>query len=150
MRFKLPSNLIQYHRDRNKHVIQGDRGATVEQQFKSVESGTFTGATFTVSAAIPAGSFVLGVTIRVLVDVTGSGLTSVDVGDGTAADEFLDNAVPLTVGSTWNLAVGKARNSPKIYRAATDIVFTPVGAASFTGGKVLILIHYLQFGAPTG
>lgn len=121
------------------------RTEEVEQDV-SDDAGTSTWAN-----AIPAGSVVLGVGARVTTAV--EGCTSIDIGDGTTADLFVDG-MAVAEGTTANLANAAAAtvaNLPKVYRGTTNIVLTAVGgAADFSAGVVKITLVYMYISAPTG
>ena len=132
-------------RDRNAFVTEHERGATTLLKTKTTESATLSGATSTVTGAVPAGSLLLGISMRVLVAVTGA--TSIDVGDGVDADLYGDN-VGITVGTTSKFNNHTANPVKVVGAAAADVVLTGVGG-SFTAGKVAITAHYIEIGPQT-
>lgn len=103
---------------------------------------TLTGATVTITGAVPANSVFLGVTGKVLTAITGA--TSFDVGDGTTADLYGDD-LALTVGTQINDSTMKSGSTiPKFLKTAGSVVLT-ANDRDFTAGKVRISTHYYKF-----
>lgn len=100
----------------------------------------------TLSEGIPAGSIVLGVTIRVTTLITGDSGVSLSIGDGTDADRW-GTGIAFAAGTTTD-GTDFTITSVPIYAAATDIVLTP-NAGAFTAGAVTITVHYFTTTAPT-
>ena len=122
----------------------GMSGATTMIKHKTTEI-TCNGATETWTSAIPAGSIVLGITARVTELITGA--TTIDIGD-TDTDLFIDG-MAVALNTTANIANSNATfAAPKIYQAQTDITITGIGGA-FIGGKLRLVLHYLDLTAPT-
>lgn len=106
------------------------------------------GATHTWTNGIPAGSLVVGVTVRVTEAINGP--TSFAIGDGTTANKF-GTGIAVAKDTTGTLANMPAAASPTAYPTATNIVLTATGG-TFTGGagkgKVRITVHYITLDAP--
>lgn len=102
------------------------------------------GATVTATNLIPAGSVVLGVTIRVTTAITGA--TSFEIGDGTDADRW-GTAIAVASGTTTTNANTTITSVP-IYAAATSVVLTANGG-NFASGAVKITVHYIPLVAAT-
>ena len=85
-------------------------------------------------------AIVLGVSVRVTEAITGA--TSFDVGDGTTAGKF-GATLSIIAGATNIGVIG-----PTAYYALTAIRLTANGG-NFTGGKVRIALHTLEFGPPS-
>jgi hypothetical protein len=97
----------------------------------------------TISAAIPAGALVLGVTTFVNALLTGS-LTSFDVGT-VASPSLFGNYIGVSA-STLNIA----QISPLPIAAATDIVLTANGGSGASNaGKIRVVAYYLLWETPT-
>lgn len=106
------------------------------------------GATATATNLIPAGSLVLGCTLRVTTLITASAGTGFTVGDGTTADRW-GSAVALALGTTTTGANFKAATAPyQAYPSATSVVLTMTGG-NFTAGAVRVTCHYIDFTAAT-
>lgn len=125
---------------------------------KVITSPALSGATYTFTNAIPAGSVVWGVTARVITTITGPGATW-GIGESTSLANKWGSGLALTAGTTtsatdWaqTVIIGAAETNntiyPYFYKAATSIVLTP-NSGSFTAGVVKIAIHYATFGAPS-
>ena len=128
------------------HFAMANSQATM-QKVKTT-SLELSGATETWTNAIPAGSQVLGVTARVTTLVEGA--TSMDIGDGTDADIFIDGmGVALnTIADLANCNDGTLL--PNTYKATTDIVVTALGnGASFTAGVLRLTLHYIELTPPS-
>ena len=95
------------------------------------------------SALIPAGSLVLGVTVRVVADVTGA--PSFDVGTSDDTDRW-GASIPVIAGSTSS-AGGFTAANPVWYPTATAVQLTTTGA-NFSGGSVRVAVHYITLIAP--
>ena len=105
------------------------------------------GATATASNIIPAGSLVVGVSIRVTTLVTsGDGGTSFTIGDGTDADRW-GTGIAFTAGTTTDIA-DFTITSPVYYTAATSVVLTP-NSGTFSAGAVRVVVFYWDITAPT-
>jgi hypothetical protein len=121
-----------------------------------------TAATLTASNLIPAGSFVLGITLRVetTFDNTSS-LTTFSVGDGSDADRW-GTAIARTAADRWGTAIARtagttvdltdATASPGgWFISANDVVLTAdAGTFNVAGGSCDIIIHYMDLTAATG
>jgi hypothetical protein len=108
----------------------------------------FTGATMTITNAIPSGSIVLGVAVRVTTAITGdAGFTGFSVGDGIDVDRWGANLNPAK-DETSDLTDCTITSIP-IYAAATSIVFSAVGN-DFTAGGVRVVIVYKTISPPSG
>lgn len=107
------------------------------------------GATATTTGTfIPAGSFVLGCTLRVTTLITASAGTGFTIGDGTTADRW-GAAVALAAGTTTTGANFKSATAPvQAYPTGAEVVLTMTGG-NFTAGAVRVTCHYLSFTAAT-
>jgi len=117
--------------------------ATTINQATSELTG-LSGATVTATNLIPAGSLVLGVSVRVTTLITGA--TSFAIGDGTDADRW-GTGIAVTAGTVTTLA-NITITSPIYYAAATSVVLTAAGS-NFTAGAVRITVHFISLTAPT-
>jgi hypothetical protein len=102
------------------------------------------GATATATNLIPAGSVVIGVTVRVTTTITGA--TSFEIGDGTDPDRW-GTTIAVTSGTTTTNANTTITTVP-IYAAATSVVLTANGG-NFTAGAVKVTVHYISLTAAT-
>lgn len=103
--------------------------------------------TATATNLIPAGSLVVGVSVRVTTTISGAGgLTSMSIGDGSDADRW-GAAIALASGTTTTLANATISTAP-IYAAATSVVLT-ANAGQFDAGVIRITVHYLSLTAPS-
>ncbi len=125
------------------------RNSAANEQFMRVRQAstllaTPSGASATAAGAIPAGSFVVGVTTRVVTTVTGP--AGYDVGDGVDVDRW-GNSIAVASGTTSDLtdATAAAHDS---FPAANDVVITSDGV-DFTGGSIRITVHYMDLQAPS-
>jgi hypothetical protein len=121
----------------------GNNGQLTSIQQATVLSGAMSGATLTLSNLIPAGSLVVGVTVRVTTLITGA--TSFTIGDGTDVDKW-GTGVAVAAGTTTTLA-NVTSTAPTIYTAATNVVLTAAGG-NFTAGVVRVTVHYISLTAP--
>jgi len=119
-------------------------GQQTTQDFASTEVVGMSGATVTASSLIPAGSFIIGVTVRVTTTITGA--TTFDIGDGTNVDRW-GAAIVLTAGTTTDITDFTAAGFGQ-FDTANDVVLTANGA-NFTAGAVRITIHYMTLTAAT-
>ena len=124
--------------------LNSTRGDAMQVKASRVLASSLSGASVNV-AAIPAGSLVLGVSIRVDVAVTGA--TGIDVGISGATQRYGAN-IPVALNSTSDLTDFVNDTPPSIFPAATNVVLTGVGG-SFTGGNVTVFVHYMTLKAPT-
>jgi len=100
------------------------------------------GATETVSGAIPAGALLLGVTARVTTAITGA--TSWDLGISGGDLDLFGAALSIDAGTTVDpLYYTNAAALPAFYQDGADLLLTANGAP-FSGGIVVVTVHYLQ------
>ena len=115
----------------------GANGAKENIKVASIELTGLTGASVTAASLIPAGSFIVGVTIRVTTTITGA--TTFDIGDGTDVDRW-GAAILLPAGTTTTIVDFTAAGFGQ-FAAANDVVLT-ANVANFTAGAVRITVHY--------
>jgi hypothetical protein len=122
-------------------------GAIANIQSASTTLSALSGATATATNLIPAGSIVIGVTIRVTTTITsGDGATAFDIGDGTDDDRW-GTGIALASGTATTGADFTITSVP-IYSAATSVVLTATGG-TFSAGAVRVTLHYLSLTAAT-
>jgi len=114
-----------------------DHGAETQIQTTFADVATSAGSSVTAAALIPAGSFVIGVTVRVLVGVGGP--ASFDVGDGIDVDRW-GAAISSGFGTTTDIT-DYTTGAVTTFPAANDVVITSTGV-DFTSGSIRITIHY--------
>ncbi|HEU00507.1 hypothetical protein LCGC14_0987170 [marine sediment metagenome] len=122
----------------------GANGQLAELKQATTEVTGMSGATVTATTLIPAGSLVVGVSLRVTTNITGA--NTFDVGDGVDVDRW-GAAVALASSTTTDIADFTILN-PVNYAAATDVVLTANGP-DFTAGAVRLTVHYLDLTAAT-
>lgn len=122
-----------------------DHGETTYVEHIEGVSPALSGATYTFTGIIPAGCVLLAVSSRVTTLVTGA--TSIDIGDGTTADQFAHHT-SVALATVTGLANHAASAVPKLYLAAGDIKLTAVGS-NFTAGVVRVVAHVLKITSPT-
>ena len=91
---------------------------------------------------IPSHAQVVGVTARVIADITGSGVASWSL--GVAGDE---TRYATGLGLTLNSYANGISGSPQTYWANTPLVLTP-DAGTFTDGTVTIAVHVTELVPP--
>lgn len=92
---------------------------------------------------IPAGAQVIGVTGRVIAEITGPGLTGWRVGaDGS------DNRYGSGIGLTLNSWARGLTGQPLTYYSDTALQVTPEGGADFVGGVIRLAIHLVRLDPP--
>jgi hypothetical protein len=125
-------------------------GALTSLKSVSATVPAATAATLTASSLIPAGSFMLGLTLRVETEFDNtSSLTTFSVGDGSDADRW-GTAIARTAGTTVDLTDATA-SAGGWFTAANDVVLTAdAGTFNVAGGSCDIIIHYLDLTAATG
>lgn len=116
-------------------------------EFASTELTALSGGTATATNLIPAGSFLIGVTIRVTTTITGA--TTFDIGDGTDVDRW-GAAILLPAGTTTSITdfTEIAPIQPQLFPTANNVVLTKNGA-DFSAGAVRITVHYFNLVAAT-
>jgi hypothetical protein len=100
---------------------------------------TFAAATFNVTGIIPAGALVLGVTLRVVVIVTGSSAFKV----GWSGDADAWGATVAVSAGTVTTSANFTQASPLFFASATDVILA-TNNSNFTGGRVQVIVHYLS------
>lgn len=124
--------------------MESANGAGLQFAIAETTIPSLVGATGTAVGAIPAGSWVLGVTCRVITAITGA----TDFQVGTIADpDAWGAAVDIILGATNSSEDFTIATLP-FYAAATDIVVTANGGA-FVSGGVRLAIQYITVTPPT-
>jgi hypothetical protein len=124
----------------NLTLLSGN-GASTIMGIASALLATTSGSSVSATDLIPANCVVLGVSARVIAEVTGA--TDFDIGDGSTVDMFGDG-IAVAAGT-----VSADPIVPEPYAAATDVVLTANGG-NFTAGSVRVSVHYIAISAPTG
>lgn len=126
------------------HYGVNDSASTIDEVILLTKDN-FTGASMTITPAIPAGCIVLGVTTKVTTLMTGgAGFTGYSVGDGTDVDRWGANLNPA-LNEQSDLSDCTITTVP-IYAAATNIVITAVGN-DFTAGAIRVSVHIVRLTA---
>lgn len=116
-------------------------GAGFVHRTVEIDHAVGTGATSTVSAAIPADAVVYGITGRVLTAIGGA--TSFEIGVPGSTNRY---------GSGFGTGAGSwARGitgNPLAYYAATDIVLMAVGGAFVGTGTFRLAVHFAELTLP--
>ncbi len=128
--------------------IGGVNGSSIQLLTATATINGAAAATISATNLIPAGSLLMGVTVRVLTTFSNTSLTSQTIGDGTTADLF-GTGIALTAGTTTTYANQKTTFTPKIYQSAASVVFTGTGASYAANGSVEVVIYYYALTAPT-
>lgn len=93
-------------------------------------TGTGTGTITSPTTAIPANSYVVGMTCKVTTILAGAGLTTISIGDGTDPDKW-GTGIAIAAGTTVNFGAHTA--GPSYYGSATSIVITADAGVLSTG-----------------
>jgi len=101
--------------------------------------------TQTATNLIPANSLVLAVVARVTTEVTGAGLTTFSIGDGSDSDRW-GTGIALAAGTTSKTNTTAA--GAAFYASATSVVLT-AAAGQFDAGVVRLVVFYVSQVAPT-
>lgn len=100
------------------------------------------GATVTATALIPDGAFLIGVTTKVTVAISGGGgTTGYQVGDGSDADRW-GEATTITAGTSTDNTNATA-NPTGAFTAAQNVVITAVGGNFDGTGDIMVCAFYL-------
>jgi hypothetical protein len=116
-----------------------NHSAETQMQVTFADVATSAGSSVFAAGLIPAGSFVIGVTVRVLTTVTGP--TGFDVGDGSDVDRW-GNSILVAAGTVTNIQ-SFTTGAVTTFQFANDVRLTSDGV-DFTGGSVRITVHYTQ------
>ncbi|MFN3259908.1 MAG: DUF2793 domain-containing protein [Pikeienuella sp.] len=119
-------------------------GAATTGALASADEPIVPGFGFSTTLSIPDRAIVLGVTARVMNDMTGPGLTGWRIGVDGAADRY-GNAIGLVAGSSLVGVTG----APVSYYSATPLRIEPIGGGAFVGGSIRISVHYLELTPPS-
>ncbi len=125
-------------------IVAAANGIGTNVKTATSEETAMSGAAVTASNLIPAGSFVLGVTVRVTTEIEGA--TTFTIGDGSDVDRW-GTGIALAAGTTTTIADFTAAGFGQ-FVAANDVVLTATGS-DFTAGAVRITVHYLDLTAAT-
>jgi hypothetical protein len=116
-------------------------GAATLLKIREFDHPVGAGATSTTVTEIPAGAMVIGVTGRVIEDITG-GATSWQLGTSDGLDRF-GSGLGLSQGSYLRGIL----SAPMTYWELTPLILSAQGG-DFTGGTVRLAIHYIELGIP--
>ena len=105
---------------------------------------TLSGAATTFFAAVAAGETVVAVTAYVQETITGA--TGFQIGPSGALTRYADKS-STAVGATVT-PVDSTETGPRLYTADTNFIIT-AKTSNFTGGKIRVVVHYLQVDPPT-
>lgn len=122
------------------HAAGSAGGAATVQEVLEVDHTLAAGASSTVSAAIPAGAMVLGVTGRVIAAIGGASGWRLGVSGS-------DNRYGAGLGTAQGSFASGLTGSPVAYYSDTDLVLTAEGG-SFTGGTVRLAVHLMRLVPP--
>jgi len=128
---------------RNQLPISSGGSATLYQMSAALSPVLSSGSTHTFSNLIPAGAFLLGVTIRVFATITGP--TSFDIGDGVDVDKW-GAGIALSV-ATGTSIVDFTSTSVEMYPTAQDVIITANGG-DFTAGQIRCAVHWIALVPP--
>ena len=111
---------------------------------------TLTGASVTWANALPIHAMILGVTFVITQEIAGS--SGLLIGDGTTVGKFISS--PLTAaGAGIGLSNAPANTYPYITPGTRNIVVTARDSggtsATFTGGKVKIVVNFIEIPVPS-
>lgn len=121
-------------------------GAGVSARRLSTELSLTSGTSVNWANSLPNNSVILGITGRITEAVTGP--TSVLVGIGTDTDRFC-TALAAALGSTFGPGNSAADIVGPLYQKGTGTIVVTSGGGNFTGGKIRLVVEYLQFSLPT-
>ena len=105
----------------------------------SVLKSALSGARSTATNLIPAGCFLIGVTVRVTTLITGA--TSFTIGDGSDADRW-GTGIAVAAGTTTTIADFTAAGYGQ-FLTSNSVVLTAAGS-NFVTGAVRVTAHYLD------
>jgi hypothetical protein len=122
------------------HVAGAPGGASSFQRIIEIDHAVSSGVTSNTAAVIPDKAIVLGVTSRVIAQITG--VTGWSLGVSGAADRY---------GSGYGTAVNSfaigVTGQPQTYYGTTALQLSAEGG-SFTGGSVRVAIHFSEIAPP--
>lgn len=122
-------------------VINGIPGLTIMAAQATVVGAA--AATISASNIIPAGSLVLGVTVKVTSTFSNTSLTSFTIGDGSDADRW-GATIALTAG-TQTTGANFTGTQPAFFASATSVVLTGTGANFAANGEAIVRVFYIAF-----
>lgn len=131
----------------NKTFIDTTIGSLATPRIKtSANEITLTGSSVTWTNALPANSLILSISFVITETITGT--SGVMVGIPTATTKFY-NVLATSVGSGASVSSSVASSFPYITAGTTNLLITARDAATFTGGKVKVVVNYIEFPVPT-
>lgn len=112
---------------------------------------TLTGASVTWASALPIHAMILGVTFVITQEIVGS--SGLLIGDGTTVSKFINSPL-TTLGAGIGLSNVPANTFPYVTPGTRNIVVTARDsgggtAATFTGGKVKIVVNFIEIPIPS-
>lgn len=124
-------------------IVGSPSGSTLSF-LHSEEELTLSGASVESIVAFPNQCSIVGVTARVTEEITGVGVTSVNIGPTGGVPTKLGTGIGLTVGSTSQGTNGSFEGN----YAETTVTITP-NSGTFTSGKIRICLWYAVLGVPS-
>lgn len=112
---------------------------------------TLSGASVTWTNALPIHAMILGVTFVITQEIVGS--SGLLIGDGTTVNKFISSTLTAT-GAGIGLSNAPANTYPYITPGTRNIVVTARDsgggtAATFTSGKVKVVVNYIEIPIPS-
>jgi len=123
---------------------ESPRGAKTETYFAESNASLSTVSSKTFTGLIPAGSLVLGVTVKPI-GITGAGSTY-DVGRTDNLDVWGDNIAVASATSSASFKVASMTIADQYRTAATDVIVTFNDTVS---GSLTATVHYMKLTGPT-
>ena len=122
------------------HTVETIKGTTggYQRTFAEATSGTLSGASGSITVAVPTGSNILGIQLRVDTAITGAVSWNAAFSGGNTAAIVTGAAVTLNTKIN-SFSGGLTTNT-------TQIALTP-GGSNFTGGVVRAIVYYETFTA---
>ncbi len=127
---------------RDHATVISPGGAATLHRINEIDHTITAGATSQTSYVIPSGSIVTGVSLRVLADITGSGLTGWHLGISGSPQQYANN-----LGLSANTSSAGPSDPRLVFWSATPLLLTAVGG-NFSGGDVRIAVHSTQIKPP--
>lgn len=119
-------------------TIKGSKTAVVT---KIITTAALSGASVTLTSAIPAGVVVVGVSGIVTTAITGA--TGFEVGTATTSTLYANKFV-VAQGTLITAVTDSSATAPINYPSFTNLIITAKGS-NFTGGVIQLAIHYINF-----
>ena len=126
-----------------EHAAATASGAATRNDIVEIDLTLTSGGAISTGTIIPAGAQVIGVSGRVIAEITGAGVTGWRLGVAGS-----DNRYGSGLGIALNSWARGLTGQPLTYYSDTELLISPEGASDFAGGQIRLAVHLIALTPP--